>query len=153
MIRNALTRGVPMENHPIDLFSGTITTLSRSMDMRARNHEMILNNVANADTPKYKPFAVNVEQALQESSSTSQPATLRQTDDQHLPGTQSSPDDVKKYARTTADDALLIRGDKNGVNIDEEMAELAKNSLLYKASAQIISSKFKGLKKVLTEGK
>ncbi len=142
-----------MGNNPVDLFGGTIAVLSRSMDLRARNHEMILNNVANADTPNYKPFALNVEQALQQNSSLPPDTTLRQTDDQHLPGTQSSVDDAKKHARTTADDALLIRGDKNGVNIDEEMAELAKNSLLYKASAQIISSKFKGLKKALAEGK
>jgi flagellar basal body rod protein FlgB len=27
---------------------------------------LILNNVANADTPNYKPFALNVEEALQE---------------------------------------------------------------------------------------
>jgi flagellar basal-body rod protein FlgB len=51
-----------------------------------------------------------------------------------------------------AEDPLLLRGDRNGVDIDAEMAALAKNSLLYKVSAQIVSSKFTGLKNVITGG-
>ena len=35
-----------MGSQPVDLFKGAITTLSRALDLRARKHEMILNNVA-----------------------------------------------------------------------------------------------------------
>jgi flagellar basal-body rod protein FlgB len=51
-----------------------------------------------------------------------------------------------------ADDPLLLRGDRNGVDIDREMTALAKNSLLYKASSQIVAAKFSGLKNVITGG-
>ena len=140
-----------MDNHPVNLFSGTVSTLSRSLDLRARKHEMILNNVANADTPNYKPFAMNVEEALQKDTQGVASTGLKQTDKQHLPGPQII-DDPSTMAGFAADDPLLFRGDRNGVDIDREMTALAKNSLLYKASAQLVASKFKGLKHVITGG-
>ena len=140
-----------MDDHPVNLFSGTISTLSRSLDLRARNHELILNNVANADTPNFKPFSMNVEEALQRDLPTTASARLEQTDGQHLPGAPTS-DDPSAVAQRSADDPLLLRGDRNGVDIDLEMTALAKNSLLYKASAQLVASKFSGLKHAITGG-
>ena len=62
------------------------------------------------------------------------------------------PDDPATLAASVGNDPLLFRGDGNGVDIDGEMAALAKNSLLYKASAQIVASKFRGLKNVIKGG-
>ena len=141
-----------MDNQPANLFQGVISTLSRSLDLRARQHEMILNNVANADTPSFKPFRMNVEAALQNDSQPPPSSGLTRTDDQHLAGQQTA-DDAAAEVESGADNPLLLRGDQNGVDIDVEMAALAKNSLLYKASSQIVSSKFSGLKKAITGGK
>ena len=141
-----------MDNQPVNLFSGTIATLSRSLDLRARNHGMILNNVANADTPNYKPFALNVEEALQRDFQAPPLAPMKQTDERHLPGRQMPLDDTSAKTASAVDDPLLFRGDHNGVDIDAEMTALAKNSLLYKASAQLVASKFKGLKHAITGG-
>lgn len=140
-----------MDNHPVNLFSGSISTLSRSLDLRARKHEMTLNNVANADTPDFKPFVMNVEKALQQNPRTTVSTPLQRTNQQHLPGMQQ-PDDPATLAASIGNDPLLFRGDGNGVDIDGEMAALAKNSLLYKASAQIVASKFRGLKNVIKGG-
>ncbi|WP_319409748.1 flagellar basal body rod protein FlgB [uncultured Desulfosarcina sp.] len=140
-----------MDNQPVNLFGGAISTLSRSLDLRARNHEMILNNIANADTPNFKPFSMNVEEALQKDLPTAVSTRLKQTDEQHLPGSAMS-DDPSAIATQSVDDPLLLRGDRNGVDIDREMTALAKNSLLYKASAQIVASKFSGLKHVIKGG-
>jgi flagellar basal-body rod protein FlgB len=140
-----------MDNHPVNLFSGSINTLSRSLDLRARKHELILSNVANADTPNFKPFALNVEEALQQDSPTASSPRMRRTDDQHLAG-QQRPDEPATVSTSAANDTLLFRGDQNGVDIDAEMTALAKNSLLYKASAQLVASKFKGLKTAITGG-
>ncbi len=144
-------KGLLMENHPVNLFGGTITTLSRALDLRARNHELILNNVANADTPDYKPFAMNVEEALQDNGQSPSSASLAQTDAQHLPG-RRLPDDPSSIVTRGTHDPLQFRGDQNGVDIDAEMTALAKNSLLYKASAQLVASKFSGLKNAISGG-
>jgi flagellar basal-body rod protein FlgB len=141
-----------MDNHPINLFGGTISTLSRSLDLRARKHELILNNVANADTPNYKPFALNVEEALQKDSQAVPLTQMQRTDEGHLPAQEVPFDDEPASTASAADDSLLLRGDRNGVDIDAEMTALAKNSLLYKASAQLVASKLKGLKTAITGG-
>lgn len=142
-----------MDNQPVNLFSGTISTLSRSLDLRARKHELTLKNVANADTPNFKPFKINVEEALQSDLQTMPTSTLQRTDDQHLDGLQMVDDpSTGMESESSSDDPLLLRGDHNGVDIDAEMTALAKNSLLYKVSTQIISTKFSGLKKAITGG-
>ena len=140
-----------MDNHPVNLFAGTISTLSRSLDLRARKHETILNNVANADTPNYRPFVIDVEEALQKKKVSAAPGDLRLTDQRHLPG-QARPDDPAAAGQVHGDSPLQFRGDRNGVDIDAEMTSLAKNSLLYRASAQMVKSKLSGLKNVIKGG-
>ena len=140
-----------MNDHPVNLFGGTIATLSRSLDLRARKHEVILNNVANADTPNYKPFDLNVEAALQKDKTPPTPGNMRLTDERHLQGSRV-PDDSAAARKMDAENPLLIRGDRNGVDIDVEMTSLAKNSLLYRASAQMIKSKLSGLKNAIKGG-
>lgn len=139
-----------MDDHPIKLFGDTVATLNRSLDLRARRHEMILGNVANADTPGYRPFSMDVEKALQDNETGSRTETLVQTDPRHLTGNTVSDDLVEEDTET--ENPLLFRGDGNGVDIDTEMTALAKNSLLYKASSQIVGAKFKQLKTAITGG-
>jgi flagellar basal-body rod protein FlgB len=140
-----------MDNHPVNLFSGTINTLSRSLDLRARKHELTISNVANADTPNFKPFSLDVEAALQKDSQAAALTRMKRTDGQHLSGEQHR-DEPAAVTTSTGDNPLLLRGDRNGVDIDAEMTALAKNSLLYKASAQLVASKFRGLKTAITGG-
>ena len=92
-----------------------------------------------------------LEEALRRDPPHKAPAPLTRTDDHHLPGRQV-PGDPSLEARPAADDPLLLRGDRNGVDIDKEMTALAKNSLLYRATTQIVASKFSGLKKAITGG-
>ena len=140
-----------MDNHPVNLFGGTISTLSRSLDLRARKHEAILNNVANADTPNYRPFALDVEEALQKDRSSVEHGRMHLTDERHLPG-HIQPDDPAAVRQADEGNPLLFRGDRNGVDIDAEMTSLAKNSLLYRASAQMVKSKLSGLRNVIKGG-
>lgn len=140
-----------MDQQPINLFGGTIATLERSLDLRARQHEMILSNVANADTPNYTPFSMNVERALQEGVSDPTSSMLVRTDENHLSG-DSIAGDSEIDTTFAEENALLFRGDQNRVDIDAEMTQLAKNGLLYKTSAQIAGGKFKSMKNAITGG-
>lgn len=140
-----------MAPSPVDMFGGTISTLSQSLDLRARKHEMILNNVANADTPNFRPFKMNVEEALQKQLSPHQTQALKRTDDQHLSGNEMA-DEADLELEASGSDPLLFRGDQNGVDVDAEMTALAKNTMLYKVSSQIVGSKFSSLKKAIIGG-
>ena len=69
----------------------------------------------------------------------------------HLSG-EAMPDGPGSAATQSGHNPLLLRGDQNGVDIDAQMTALAKNSLLYRVSAQIVASKFQGLKHAITGG-
>ncbi len=140
-----------MDMESINLFGGTINSLSASLDLRSRNHELILGNIANADTPNYKPFRMNVEKAMQSDPVETPPSSLQRTNQKHLPGHLPADDPADQIERVESD-PLWLRGDGNTVDMDAEMAALGKNSLLYRASSQIVSSKFSGLKNVITGG-
>jgi len=43
--------------------------------------------------------------------------------------------------------------DNNNVNVEMEMAKMAENTITYNASAQILTSKFRGLKSAIREGR
>src|SRR5690242_19134000 len=52
---------------PVDkLFNTTIELLAKSIDMRARNHNHLSANIANAETPGYTPRRLSFEGELKE---------------------------------------------------------------------------------------
>jgi flagellar basal-body rod protein FlgB len=69
----------------------------------------------------------------------------------HLSTRGTLSDNVKSKAVPAPQ--LTLKGDRNSVDIDKEMANLSENSLMYNALAQILSKKFQGLKNVIQEGR
>ena len=137
-----------MENNP--LFDRTVSLLSRVLDLRARNHKVIVSNIANADTPDYKAFKMHVEEALQKQRGTGGSLQLTRTSHSHLPvGRQDA-----AGARITREpmSGHSLRGDGNTVDPDRTMSRMAENSLLYNTAAQILNKKLQGLKAVIQGG-
>ena len=133
------------------LFSGTISTLEKVLDLRSLKHNLIVSNIANADTPRYKAFDMIIEEEIGKTVSKKNNASLTTTQDGHLPGRKISAGNVE--SKFVAKPPLSIRGDDNTVDIDKAMADMAENSLMYNALAQILSKKFTGLKTVIQEGR
>jgi flagellar basal-body rod protein FlgB len=135
------------------LFNKNMDLLERSLNLRARRHEVIISNIANMDTPHYKAFDLEIEAALKRSK-TSLPGELplARTDGQHLSG-GSPPDNTIQPRMVEVSQQATLRGDGNTVNMDTEMAHLAENNLMYQVSAQLIYRKFQDLKDVIMERK
>ena len=135
-----------------NLFSGVIPLVERSLNLRARRHELIVSNIANADTPHYKSFDMIIEDELEKSRTDTSKVPLAKTSSRHLSGhTPSGGDQVTLKVRES--DELSLRGDGNTVDIDREMVNLSENTLQYKASAQIMSNMFNALKQAINGGK
>lgn len=100
-----------------------IELLSRFLDVAELRHGVIANNVANVNTPGYKQMEVNFEEKLQR-------ALTRGDANQWL---KEKPQIVESAG------AYLVREDENTVDIDQEMAQLAKNNLLYRTFAQLLA--------------
>ncbi len=133
------------------LFGPTVTVLEKVLDFRSQRHNVIISNIVNADTPNYKAFDIVMDEEVDRSTS-SAPDGLRleSTNPAHFSTADNTSGGIRtKYVEHKK---LINKGDKNTVDLDRSMTNLAENNLLYNALAQTISKKFKMLKSVISGG-
>jgi flagellar basal-body rod protein FlgB len=115
---------------------------SRALDYRAARQDMIASNIANADTPFYKPRDISFEDALRAKKAAifhddSKELKMASTNEKHLtPKSESSSFKPTTYFR----DGHMARNDGNSVDIDVETTEMSKNSIMFNA---LVSAKKK----------
>ncbi|OQY14032.1 MAG: flagellar basal-body rod protein FlgB [Desulfobacteraceae bacterium 4572_187] len=133
------------------IFSQTISVLEKAMDLRSKKHNVIASNIANMDTPGYKAFDLVIEKELQKAAGKENSISLNKTNKSHMQSLRSKADGVS----VVIDDSigLSLRGDGNTVDIDKQMGNMAENTLMFKAAAQMIHKKFQGLKSAIQGGK
>lgn len=123
------------------LFNKTINSLADMVGVREQKHRVILSNVANIDTPGFKPSELTFAKAFQ--SAKGSQLGLTQTDPAHLPGAKRKSGSLD-YEITESDEQ---------VKLDTEMASLSENQLLYNATVEILAKKFRGIRSTLSETK
>jgi flagellar basal-body rod protein FlgB len=133
------------------LFGGNFPLMERALNLRARRQELIVSNIANADTPHYKSFDIVIADELKKTGSTSSTLPLETTNPNHLRSVGNGFDQVTIHTRES--DGLSLRGDGNTVDMDREMVNLSENALNYRASSQIIGKMFGALKAAINSGK
>lgn len=110
------------------LTDSTSLSLAKTLDASALRQKAIANNIANVETPGYRRSYVVFENELRRIM------------------TEDSGDDqmqsLKELEPVRQTDLLTPgREDGNNVNIDAEIADLAKNSIRYKAATTILESR------------
>lgn len=134
----------------LPIFSQTIATLEKSLDLRSKQHQVLTSNIANMDTPNYKAFELVIEEEMAKGGKPSRRMPLQRTHGSHMAPQHQVADNVElKYADPPD---FSLRGDGNTVDVEKTMGSLAENSIMYKTAAQLISRKFKGLKAVIKGG-
>ena len=133
------------------IFSGTISLLQKSLNLRSMQHRVLASNIANIDTPHYKAFELAVEEELNKGREASRAIRLVRTHAGHFPVGRTAMDRVK--LKTADPPEFSLRGDGNTVDMDRTMGKMAENTIMYKTAAQLISMKLKGLKNVIRGGK
>lgn len=128
----------------------TLLGLEKALEGTALRHRAIANNIANVDTPGYKRMEVYFEEELQRALSGNGIAG-RRTHPAHLPIGSADPAGVTPTVVT--DPSTSYRLDGNNVDIDIEMAKLAKNTLLYNALVQEVAAELGRLRTAITEGR
>lgn len=127
-----------------------INLLQKGLDGAAIRQQTLANNIANVDTPDYKRRDVDFLSTLKkEAHSLEQESILplRVTDDKHLATSHSSKPFKKLHMTNTSN-----RQDDNNVDVEYEMAELAKNSIYYNTLIQQINERFKLTRDVIEKG-
>ena len=121
--------------------------LNRSMDAFTMRQKAIANNVANAETPGYRRVEVEFEEHLREVLRKHN-QVLSRTDPDHLPDPQEV-ESIPVIMRDVPWDGISGSG-VNGVDIDQEMASLAKALLAFRFSSRMARNEFDMLRKAIT---
>ena len=139
------------------LFDTTLTRLAESLDVRLVEHNVLAGNVANADTPGFRPKELDFSKAMQAAEQAAATNGLAATDPHHMgPSGEAAGAGSRASAAATA----LVRDgagtspsiDGNQVDLDRTMAGLAENSLQYGASAKAAGKKLAILRYVVSDG-
>ena len=122
--------------------------MERAISAANLRHEVIADNVANVNTPNFKRSEVVFEELLARElyGEEGNKLPLVRTHDKHLPVAHIG----SLEARIERDDRTAMRVDNNNVDIDMEMASLAKNQLYYNALATQIGSYISKARAVIT---
>ena len=130
------------------LNSPTVDYLSRGMSAANLRQEVIGNNIANVNTPRFKKSDVVFESLLAKEmglEDDSHKLKMVRTQDKHLGEAEPG----RAYVRVEIQEDTTMRTDKNNVDIDKEMAELAKNQLYFSAMAKQMGGYFQKVKDIL----
>ena len=108
-----------------------IDVLRRVMDAAALRHQVISQNVANVNTPGYRRLAVEFEDELAKVLGAS--------------GGSAGSVAPKVVVEDRAE-----RVDGNTVDLDREMGDLNKNTLLFQAASQLVASRIASMRSAIT---
>ncbi len=115
------------------LSTNSMQMMEKSLDFLWTKQEVILNNIANVETPDYKPQYVTFEESLR--------SAIEQRADENgvVRGSQSAINSAEITVHTAE---VSTRLDDNGVNITEQNIELARNALQLQYLMDSISNDF-----------
>jgi len=125
-----------------------VATLNHRLE---RNH-VISGNIANAETPGFRALGYDFEKQLQSIADTNSPIGVKISSPKHL-----------KNAFTQADGSIRpdifirptesIGEDGNTVDIDQEMAQMAENQILFRAAVETLNRKLGTIRYAINGGR
>ena len=123
-----------------------------SLDHRLKRSELISGNIANADTPGYRALAYDFEEQLTSLAKLDKKVSLETSDDRHLKNAFTSASgkvDPDVYVIPTE----TVPEDGNTVDMDDQMARMAQNQILYRSAVELINRKIGTLKYAINGGR
>ena len=127
-----------------ELFSN-IAPLQRALDYHSERHNVVASNVANANTPGFKPM----ELLRVEDQALGNTLPLKVTKEAHL----NSGELAELHGATLVEDQSALGGlDGNSVSLEREMSKLSANDLRYESAAKMLSHKLGMLRYAANDG-
>lgn len=122
-----------------------------SLNHRTVRNKVISGNVANAETPGFRAIGYNFEEQLAAIAHPDDPISMKRTHEKHFRNEHVLEDGSMNpdvFVRPTES----ISEDGNTVDMDHEMALMAENNLLYRATIDLINRKIGTVKYAITNG-
>ncbi len=118
--------------------------LEKYLDLAAFRHKLVSGNVANVSTPGYESRDMDFQAEFDKAVGSSSKLAGATTHPGHIP-TGAHAERPPRVA-----EARVSNGDLNSVDIDQEVARMAQNELLFSIGSHLVKGKFEGLRKVIT---
>jgi flagellar basal-body rod protein FlgB len=129
----------------------TTSILHKGLDTATLRHQVYSNNLANVNTPGFKRDDVIFEQELRRALHGPQPIPANRTHENHLRFKgEISFLDARPGIFLEKD--TFSRNDENNVDIDEEMANLTKNEIMFNAISELTKGSYKSIRDVIRTG-
>ena len=121
-----------------------LSMLRTRMQWHQQRQQVLAENVANADTPNYRPRDLVEPRFDLASPGGLAPVSLARTDPGHLPGF-GDPSDF-----TSNPNQYQVRPAGNAVSLEDEMLKVAQNQMDYQAASQLYTKSL-GLLKIAAD--
>jgi flagellar basal-body rod protein FlgB len=130
------------------LFPDHIDLTAKVMNFQLQRQNIVSANLANMNTPGYKARRLEFEKDLQAALGISESGAVTRTHPDHFPVAAAESMEANVTKSLTP---RVIQGTDN-VDLDAEMAAMAKNNLLYSTLSTVMQKNFTGLKQVIADG-
>lgn len=131
------------------LYEPHVNLMGKIMDMQLQRQNVIMSNIANVNTPRYKTRTLEFEDQLQKALGLDMQGKMSRTAEGHMPAI-FDPDRFGPELEKSIKPRVAHGEDR--VNLDKEMTKMVKNSLQYNALTQVIKGNFDGVKNIIAEG-
>jgi len=124
-----------------------VPLLQSFLDLASTRHKLISGNIANVITPGYRSKDIDFHGELK-----------KVVDDKgHLEGIRTHPSHLPVGRSPLKGPDIIVNrsAESNGINnvdVDDEVAGLAKNQINYSIGARLLANKFQGLRTAIKSG-
>lgn len=132
------------------IYDKTAQALAASLKFRSLRHNLTASNIANAETPGFKAKKVDFEGALSRAVDLNGMRSMSTSSNDHFVVGGGSISNARADVYDNPDGATT--NDGNTVDLENEMAVMQENSILYKAALQLMNKKLGSLKYAATDG-
>lgn len=132
------------------LFESHMNLTEKVLNLRLERQNLVASNIANIDTPGYKARRLKFEEQLQSALELNGQQRMTKTSTEHIPHRFNPEECDGEFYKENLDQRVVQGNDS--VDLDKEMAIMAKNTLLYNAMATVLKKNFDGLQTIIQEG-
>lgn len=130
----------------MNIFPQSFQSLEQAMSTAALKQRVHSANIANLDTPNYKSKEVSFQSTLNTAVNNQIMSSIK-TNSKHLAFSTENGQTTSSFIKENNSTKITPNG--NNVDMDVEMAELAKNQLWYNALTERVNGKFNSLRTVI----
>jgi flagellar basal-body rod protein FlgB len=134
---------------PIEgIFGNTVELLAKTLDLRAKRHELISANLANVETPGYTPSDISFEAELRGALNKSGKAPA--PNPRHIPLRKDAASGISRVRGELVEvPDKNVGPDGNSVDLESEMGRMVQNQIMYNTSVQLLSKKMEMMKQAI----